>query len=348
MRSWIEWLCHWCAWTWRIIRARWGRLPRRPQLGGESNTSPRSGLPCPSQSPMGAPGNRSSQSSHARGRLPHDCPLLQPSFRRTPPMTVGKTYVADTLQRQHYAILCVRRTLKHRVPPPIPRNLIWGMDLLVKTDTVGRQHVVLAIVDHASRACLCVQRVANKSSLTIWNHLTTTCRHYGCPQFLRTDNVAVFTSRRLRLALWCMGDSPATQRSRMPLAERPRRTPHRDHQTVAPAAPHQGRWVAGSSLGPHAPHLQSSPASSASSGKNTRRSLGGSRCVCRDVPEPTMVATLGTAMGTVHSCRGAWFGVAPPRTTHHGRAVRAGNDHRMDESCPRPGEQQIFEKTCSY
>ena len=39
-------------------------------------------------------------------------------------MTVGKTYVADTLRRQQYAILCVRRTLKHRVPRPIPRNLI--------------------------------------------------------------------------------------------------------------------------------------------------------------------------------------------------------------------------------
>ena len=120
-------------------------------------------------------------------------------------MTVGKTYVADTLRRQQYAILCVRRTLKHRVPRPIPRNLIWGMDLLTKTDADGRQHVIVAIVDHASRACLCVQRVANKSSLTIWGHLITACRHYGCPRFLRTDNEAVFTSRRLRLALWCMG-----------------------------------------------------------------------------------------------------------------------------------------------
>ena len=71
-------------------------------------------------------------------------------------MTVGKTYVADTLRRQQYAILCVRRTLKHRVPRPIPRNLIWGMDLLTKTDAHGRRHVVLAILDHASRACLCV------------------------------------------------------------------------------------------------------------------------------------------------------------------------------------------------
>jgi transposase InsO family protein len=120
-------------------------------------------------------------------------------------MTVGKTYVAITLRRQQYAILRLRRKLKHRVPRPIPRNLIWGMDFLTKTDTHGRQHVVMAIVDHAIRACLCAQRVAEKSSLTIWRHFITVCRHHGSPRFLRTDNEAVFTSWRLRLALWCAG-----------------------------------------------------------------------------------------------------------------------------------------------
>ena len=105
---------------------------------------------------------------------------------------------ADTIRRQQYAILRVRRTLKHRVPRPIPRNLIWGMDLLTKTDAHGHRHVVLAILDHASRACLCVQRLTDKSSLAIWSHLVTVCRQYGCPRFLHTDNEAVFTSRRLR------------------------------------------------------------------------------------------------------------------------------------------------------
>ena len=87
----------------------------------------------------------------------------------------------------------------------MPRNLIWGMDLLTKTDTHGRQHLALAIVDHASRACLGVQRLTDKSSWTIWHHLVTVCRQYGCPRGLRTDNEAVFTSRPLRLALWCAG-----------------------------------------------------------------------------------------------------------------------------------------------
>jgi transposase InsO family protein len=120
-------------------------------------------------------------------------------------MTVGKTYVASTLSRHQQLILTARRKLKHHVPRPMPRNLIWGMDLLTKTDTHGRQHLALAIVDHASRAGLCVQRLTDKSSWTIWHHLVTTCRHYGCPRVLRTDNEAVFTSRPLRLALTCVG-----------------------------------------------------------------------------------------------------------------------------------------------
>ena len=79
------------------------------------------------------------------------------------------------------------------------------MDLLTKTDATGHQHMVLAILDHASRACLCVQRLRDKSSWTIWHHLVTVCRQYGCPRVLRTDNEAVFTSRPLRLALTCVG-----------------------------------------------------------------------------------------------------------------------------------------------
>jgi len=49
-------------------------------------------------------------------------------------MTVSKTYVADTCRKHQYLIKVPRRKLKHRVPRPIPRNRVWGCDLLVKTD----------------------------------------------------------------------------------------------------------------------------------------------------------------------------------------------------------------------
>jgi|SRR5438309_6998245 len=123
-------------------------------------------------------------------------------------MTVGKTYVADTVRRNQYAILRARRRLKHRVPRPVPRNLIWGMDLAVKTDVQGTQHVMLAVLDHASRACLCLRQLSDKSMLTLLQHLVSTFRRYGMPKFLRTDNEAIFTSRRLRLALRFLGITP--------------------------------------------------------------------------------------------------------------------------------------------
>jgi putative transposase len=120
-------------------------------------------------------------------------------------MTVGKTYVASTLRRHPYLILKARRKLKHRVPHPLPRNLIWGMDLLVARDHSGRQHLAIAIVDHASRACLRLQRLPDKSSVGLMQHIAQTVRRYGRPRFVRTDNEAVFCSRYLRWGLQLLG-----------------------------------------------------------------------------------------------------------------------------------------------
>lgn len=120
-------------------------------------------------------------------------------------MTVSKTYVADTCRKQQYRILEVRRKLKHRVPQPMPRNRVWGCDLLVKTDRDGRAHLALAILDHASRACLRLKRLPDKSSLTLFHELIEAVKQYGRPQFLCTDNEAVLVSRFFRLGLWLLG-----------------------------------------------------------------------------------------------------------------------------------------------
>jgi transposase InsO family protein len=120
-------------------------------------------------------------------------------------MTVGKTYVADICRKHQYLIYEARRTLKHRVPRPIPRNRIWGCDLLTKMDQQGQPHLALALVDHASRACLRLQRLPDKSSLRLLQELVQAVKRYGRPQFVRTDNEAVFVSRWFRLGLWWLG-----------------------------------------------------------------------------------------------------------------------------------------------
>jgi len=120
-------------------------------------------------------------------------------------MTVSKTYVADTCRRHQYLIYEARRKLKHRVPRPIPRNRVWGCDLLTKTDQQGRAHLALALIDHASRACLRLQRLSDKSSWTLVQELVQAVKQYGRPQFVRTDNDAVFVSRLFRWGLWLLG-----------------------------------------------------------------------------------------------------------------------------------------------
>ncbi|MGH7165731.1 MAG: integrase core domain-containing protein [Nitrospiraceae bacterium] len=120
-------------------------------------------------------------------------------------MTVGKTYVADTLRRHQHLILEARRKLKHRIPRRLPRNLLWGCDLMVKTDQQGRPHLVLAILEHGSRACLRLQRVSEKSAWVLLHELIEAVKRYGQPRFLRTDNEAAFTGRGFRLGLRLLG-----------------------------------------------------------------------------------------------------------------------------------------------
>lgn len=120
-------------------------------------------------------------------------------------MTVSKTYVADLCQRHQYLIYEARRTLKHRVPRPMRSNLVWGCDLLAKTDSNGRTHLALAILDHGSRACLRLRRLSDKSSWTVLQGLVQAVKRYGCPQFVRTDNEALLVSRLFRFGLWFLG-----------------------------------------------------------------------------------------------------------------------------------------------
>lgn len=120
-------------------------------------------------------------------------------------MTVGKSYVAETLRKHQYLILEARRKLEHHVPRPMSRNRVWGCDLLVKTDTDGHPHLALAILDHASRACLRLQRLSDKSSWMLLQELVQVVQCYGRPRFLRTDNEAVLVSGVFRLGLWALG-----------------------------------------------------------------------------------------------------------------------------------------------
>ena len=120
-------------------------------------------------------------------------------------ITVGKTFVYETLQQHAYEVTILRRNLKHSKPKSIPRNLIWGIDLTGKTDTNGKLHPLLGILDHGSRILLHLQALHVKSSHSLIACITEIIRTYGKPKIIRTDNEAIFTSRVFRRGLKLLG-----------------------------------------------------------------------------------------------------------------------------------------------
>ena len=120
-------------------------------------------------------------------------------------VTVGKTFVHQTLQRHEYEIQVLRRQLKHAKPVDVPRNLIWGLDLTGKTDAHGHLHPLLGILDHGGRALLHLQALHDKTARTLLACLRETIRIFGKPKVIRTDNEAIFTSREFGLGLHRLG-----------------------------------------------------------------------------------------------------------------------------------------------
>jgi transposase InsO family protein len=135
--------------------------------------------------------------------------LLAHSFNRqfaaTRGVRVGKTFVHEVVQKHRYEIEVLHRKLKHRKPRPLPRNLIWAIDLTGKRDAGGKSHSILGILDHGSRVNLALEALVDKSTISLLRHLLDVIERFGRPKLLRTDNEAIFTSMLFRFALALLG-----------------------------------------------------------------------------------------------------------------------------------------------
>ena len=120
-------------------------------------------------------------------------------------MTVGRTWVNETIRKYRYEIEIERRRIKNAQPRPVPRNLVWGLDLTGKATLDGGTRLILGIIEHASRTALRLEALENKSSWTLILKLIEAVKRYGKPGAVRTDNEAVFTSGAFRLALLLLG-----------------------------------------------------------------------------------------------------------------------------------------------
>ena len=120
-------------------------------------------------------------------------------------MTVSKSYVGYTVRRHRYAIMLLRREIKHRVPRPVPKNLVWAIDATGKGDSQGEIHSVLGILDHSTRALLTLDLLEHRNAWTLLGHVFLAIGRYGKPRALRSDNDSVFRSRLFRNVLRLAG-----------------------------------------------------------------------------------------------------------------------------------------------
>ena len=60
--------------------------------------------------------------------------------------TVGKTFVAEVIRKHQYDILLASRAIKRAKPRPVPRNLIWGVDLTGSTTLHGKTRFILGVL----------------------------------------------------------------------------------------------------------------------------------------------------------------------------------------------------------
>jgi transposase InsO family protein len=126
-------------------------------------------------------------------------------FAESKRMTVSKSFVAQVLATSRIEIARMRRTMKHRIPRPLPRNRIWALDLSTVTDLTTRQHLALGVIDHGTRACIALRALSDKRSFTILRELIAAMRRFGLPRCIRVDNEVCLTSRPMRFAMMLLG-----------------------------------------------------------------------------------------------------------------------------------------------
>lgn len=116
-------------------------------------------------------------------------------------MTVGKTFVANTLRRHHSEIYELRCRWKRAIPSALPNNTIWAMDFTGRMDESGCQHSIVGVIDHGSRKALALRTLPSRTSIMALRVLLDCIEQFGKPRVLRTDNDLAFTSRWFTLAL---------------------------------------------------------------------------------------------------------------------------------------------------
>ena len=136
--------------------------------------------------------------------LPHDgCRKIALAFNKKyahKNIKVSKSYVYNIIKANNYEIIKQRKDLKNRIPKPIPKNLIWSMDL-----TTLKKQQILGLIDNGSRALLTLKHLKDKSTINIIRAILNAIELYGKPKIIKSDNELLFTSKLMKIVLYILG-----------------------------------------------------------------------------------------------------------------------------------------------
>jgi putative transposase len=118
--------------------------------------------------------------------------------------TVSKTYVANTIAANLYAIHQLKATRKAHAPKAGKLNHTWGLDFTGKQDSAGALHSILGIIDHGSRKLLALC-VSSKDAITVGHHIHQAAQIHGAPKRIRTDNERCLNAPAFNLAVNALG-----------------------------------------------------------------------------------------------------------------------------------------------
>jgi putative transposase len=120
-------------------------------------------------------------------------------------MRVGKSFVAKTLLVYRYQAGQLSERFKHHVPPPLPCNQVWGVDMTGKGDKQGTMCTIFGVIDYGSRMALTLHTLRDRAAITLLRALLDAMDKHGKPATIKTDNEACFTSRWFRFGLRWLG-----------------------------------------------------------------------------------------------------------------------------------------------
>ena len=116
-------------------------------------------------------------------------------------ISVGRTWVRQLIKKQAYTALHLQRTLKHRIPPPLPNNKIWATDTTCLMDSFHTPRHLIGIIDHGTRFNLILKHLPQFNAWSFLGHLFLAISKFGKPCALRMDNHPVFHSKLVKKTL---------------------------------------------------------------------------------------------------------------------------------------------------